>query len=67
MVLQFVPNNRQISTTADKLEGILFNIYQTSVEVALAGFNKKSVYAVCSGKQHTHKGYVWKKIPKVST
>lgn len=47
------------------LNGELVNIFIRSCDFVNAGFTVSGVTAVCSGKEQSHYGFFWKKIPKL--
>lgn len=48
------------------LDGDLVARYSSKRELEKVGFISTSVRKVCRGSQKTHKGFIWKKIPKVT-
>lgn len=48
------------------LDGELLQIFKRRKDLIDAGFERVSVQAACVGKLKTHKGFIWKRIPKVA-
>lgn len=45
--------------------GTLIATFSRISDVVLSGYSKSAVLKTCSGKHSTHKGFIWRKIPKL--
>lgn len=46
-------------------EGAFLQVFARLLDVVLAGFNRSHVDSCCQGRSKSHKGFRWRKIPKI--